>query len=213
MKRVAALLSLILTAAAGEIIDRVAVSVGDQVITESAIRRRLRMEAWDQGKGPDYSVEARKRAAERLTELALVRRDLELSRYISPPMADVDAQIERSVMPRYKNAEELAASLAKYGFTPDDLREEVLLRLAVVRFVEFRFSPGVQVSETEVEEFYKTEYPKLAKARGQQPASIDDARDTIRRILTLRKTDQALDNWLQQTRQQTRIHVFEEAFR
>jgi hypothetical protein len=212
MKRAAALLSLVLAATAGEIIDRVAVSVGDQVITMSAIRRHLRMEAWDQGKEPDFSFAARRRAAERLTDLVLVRRELELSRYILPPMAEVDAQIAKSVMPRYANEKELEASLARHGFTLEDLRQEILFRIAVVRFVEFRFRPGVQVGESEAEEFYKTEYPKLLK-NGEAPASLDDARDTIREILTQRKTDQALDNWLQQTRQQTRIHYFEEAFR
>lgn len=213
MRRAAALLALLAIPAAAEIIDRIAVSAGSQVITDSAIRRHLRMEAWDLGKPPDLSTSARRRAAARLTDLALVRRELELSRYVMPPMADVDAVIAREIMPRFASEAELSASLARYGFTPDDLRQEILFRLAVVRFVEFRFRPGVQVSDAEVEEFYRNEYPDLARAQGAQPAPLDDARESIREILAQRKTNQALENWLEMTRQQTRIQYFEEAFK
>jgi hypothetical protein len=213
MRRAAALLALLAVPAAAEIIDRIAVSAGNQVITDSAIRRHLRMEAWDTGKAPDLSVSARRRAAARLTDLALVRRELELSRYLMPPMADVDAVIEKEVAPRFASEAELSASLARYGFTLDDLRQEILFRLAVVRFVEFRFRPGVQVSDAEVEEFYRNEYPALARAQGAQLPPLDDARETIREILAQRKTNQALENWLEMTRQQTRIQYFEEAFK
>jgi hypothetical protein len=213
MRRATAILAILAAPAAAEIIDRIAVSVGHQVITASAIRRHLRMEAWEQAAAPDTSPAARRRAAERLVDLALLRRELELTRYVLPPVADADAVIEKEIAPRFPGPGELARALAQYGFTVEDLRQEILFRLAVVRFIEFRFRPGVQVADAEVEEFFTHEYPKLAKERGAPPSSLDDARDAIREILMQRKTDQALESWLDMTRKQSRIEYFEEAFK
>ncbi|MGD0580069.1 MAG: hypothetical protein ABSC08_14200, partial [Bryobacteraceae bacterium] len=76
MRIAAALLALLPALAAGEVLDQVAVRVGAQVITASAVRRHLRMEAFMQNREPDLRPEARREAAERLIDQALVRREL-----------------------------------------------------------------------------------------------------------------------------------------
>jgi hypothetical protein len=52
-----------------------------------------------------------------------------------------------------------------------------------------------------------------AQRRNVPPPSVDEARSDIVKLLTYRKTNAALEQWLAQARQQVKIHIFEEAFR
>ncbi len=60
--------------AQADVLDRVAVSAGQQVVTLSGVRRQLRVEALVANSEPVYSAENMRRAAERLIEQALVLR-------------------------------------------------------------------------------------------------------------------------------------------
>jgi hypothetical protein len=122
MRRAASLLAALAALAAGEVLDRVAVRVGAQVITESAVRRHLRMEAFVQNREPDLSAEARRKAAERLIDQTLVRRELELNRYPTPPASEVEANLEGIRKGRNEDAGALRVQrrgFAQRGVLPD----------------------------------------------------------------------------------------------
>jgi hypothetical protein len=213
MRRVASLLAALAALAAGEVLDRVAVRVGAQVITESAVRRHLRMEAFVENREPDLGAEARRKAAERLIDQTLVRRELELNRYPTPPASEVEANLEGIRKGRNEDAGAFASSLARYGFSEEELRNEVFYEIALLRFVDFRFSPGVQVSEEETQQAYEKEVVPEAQRRNTAPPALEEARAGIVKLLTYRKTTAALEQWLAQARQQVKIRYFEEAFR
>jgi len=63
LRQIAVLLALAVAVRA-EIIDRVAVSVGNRVITTSDLDRQLRVAAFQDGVKPDFSPAARSAAAE-----------------------------------------------------------------------------------------------------------------------------------------------------
>ncbi|MGA8577407.1 MAG: hypothetical protein WB579_01900, partial [Bryobacteraceae bacterium] len=64
------------TLASATIIDRIAVSVGNRVITTVDIDRAIRVPAFLNGQQPDFSAASKRAAAERLVEQTLVRREL-----------------------------------------------------------------------------------------------------------------------------------------
>lgn len=113
------------TAAAQEIIDRVAVSLDLGVITLSAIQRQLRMNAYLEGKPADDTPEARRAAAARLIDQALVRREMSLSRYTPIPMAEVRSSVDAYRERLGLTEERFEAELAKYGFTSQDFLQEL----------------------------------------------------------------------------------------
>src|ERR1017187_6822016 len=82
-----ALLAVTLPARA-EIIDRIAVSVGNRVIAESDLHREIRVAAFLDGVQPDFSPAGRRATAERMVEQVLIRRELEISRYPIPSAAE-----------------------------------------------------------------------------------------------------------------------------
>jgi hypothetical protein len=77
MPRLAIFLFVSLVSA--EIIDRIAVTVEKQVITESEIWRQIRITAFLNGEEPDFSSAAKRTMADRLVEQVLIRRELETS--------------------------------------------------------------------------------------------------------------------------------------
>jgi len=208
---------LVLTpgAARADVLDRVAVSAGQQVVTLSGVRRQLRLEALVANTEPDYSAANMRRAAERLIEQTLVLREMELSLFVPPTMAEAEVALAKFISDRKQTPEEFQKQVAHMGFSDDEFRKEVLWRVSVSRFVTFRFAPGVQVSDEEVEKYYKDEFAKQAKAADANVAmpQLEEVRETIYLILATRKTNQALDQWLAQTRQTLKVRFFEEALK
>jgi hypothetical protein len=76
--------------AAADIIDRIAVSVGAQVITASDLDREIRVSAFLQGSVPDFSPAARRATADRMVDQKLIHHELETSRYPVPQASEID---------------------------------------------------------------------------------------------------------------------------
>ncbi len=203
------------TAAAQEVIDRVAVSLDLGVITLSAIQRQVRMNAYLEGKPPEDTPEARRAAAARLVDQALVRREMDLSRYTPIPMAAVRENVDAYRKKLGLTQERFEAELAKYGFAPEDFLQELYWQATLLRFIQFRFSPSVQVDDEEVRDYYEQEYvPRLRQmVPDQPPPPLAEVRERVVGILASRKENQVLEEWLEQGRQLAKIRYHEEAFK
>jgi len=217
MKRALLCLLLIVAAprAGAEILDRVAAAAGQQAVTLSDILRHLRFRAIVSGAAVEDTEQNRRQAAEQLLDLLIVRRELDLSRYSPPAMAEADQAIEAFLAEMKWSRERLAEELARAGFTEEEFRREMQARLTVTRFIDYRFAPGVQVTDEEVEAYYSKEFlPALRESDPRAAApEIGAVRAMIERILTARKVNAAMEEWLKQMRQSLRIRYFEEAFR
>lgn len=189
----------------GEIIDRIAVSVGSAVITQSEIEREIRITAFLNNEPQEFGAEARKKAAERLVEQKLVRREIQLSRYPAPAASEAEPRF-KSLAARYPDAQAFRRALEKYGITEQELRDHVLWQLTLLRFVDVRFRPGVQVSEQDVREYYEK------KVTPASATALDDVRETIEQVLIAERVDRDLDQWLKQVRRRVGVEYRRDAF-
>src|SRR5262249_48275559 len=82
--RKGALALLLVLGAWADLIDRIAVSVGNRVITRSDIERQIRVIAFQNGVQPDFSSANRHAVANKMIEQKLIQRELESSRYPAP---------------------------------------------------------------------------------------------------------------------------------
>lgn len=192
------------------VIDRVAVSLGRQVITLSAVRRQLRMEALASGKPVDDTPAGRRAAAGRLIDQAIFGREIELGGFAPPALAEADAQIDGYLKQRGVTRSALAAEVARLGFTDDEFRHSIQWRLHVERFIDFRFAAGTQVTADEIEAYYRDEFLSQWKGAGAAP-ELDAVRSSIERILSTRKTDAAMQQWLDRQRATLRPRLFDAA--
>ena len=63
------------------VVDRIAVTVGNQVITETEILREIALTAFLNGEKPSFTPDNKRKAADQLVEQKLVRKEMEMGRY------------------------------------------------------------------------------------------------------------------------------------
>jgi glycine betaine/choline ABC-type transport system substrate-binding protein len=136
-------LPVLLVAAAfacAEIIDRIAVTVNSRVITESEILRQIRLTAFLNAEKPDFSAQSKRRTADRLVEQALVRREIETTRYITS--SGTSKPLYDEIRKRYKDEAAYRRALAEYGIEDQDVRNALDWQATLLEFVSVRFRPG-----------------------------------------------------------------------
>jgi hypothetical protein len=193
------LLSLGLGALSAEIIDRIAITVGNQVITESQIDEEIRITAFLNRDKLDVSAGARKQAATRLIEQALVKREMELSHYPLPQQEDASAALE-GIQATYPNHADFVAAMQSYGITEADLTHRLLWQFTLLRFIDYRFRPGIQIADADVQTYYRQQVSGWERQGINPIPTLEDSRDQIEEILTQKRIDQALDQWMGDTR-------------
>jgi hypothetical protein len=190
-----------------EIIDRIAVTVNNRVITESEILRQIRLTAFLNNEKPDFTGENKRRTADRLVEQALIRREIETSRYVTA--AGLQTPLYDEIRKLYKDEAGYKRALAEYGIEDADVRSALQWQATLLEFVAVRFRPGVQVPESDLKDHYDAEIAPKAAASGEK-LSFEEAREKIEEILTQQRVDSALDRWLGQARTQSRIRYRQE---
>jgi hypothetical protein len=204
MRQRLALAILLAAAARGEILDRIAVTVGKHVITESDVIRDLRVSAFLDQRPVDLSGAAKRKAADRLVDQYLMLQDAAEGR-VPLPSPEEAAPLLAQVKSRYPNDAEYCEELARYRITEEELKDQLLAGLRTLRFTELRFRPEVQLSEDELRDFYNT----LAK-----PApSFEESRAQVEKLLTEQREMQALDRWLGMARTSVQILYREQVFK
>jgi hypothetical protein len=206
----AALLPLCLRA---DIIDRIAVSVGNRVITTSDLDREIRVTAFLNGVKPDFTPANKRATAERMVDQRLIRNELETSRYPVPAAAEVIPEFEQFKKKYFRDEEEYRRTLAGDGITEDDIKAELLWQRTLLLLIDVRFRPGAQVTEQEVRDYFdRTVAPAARAAHPGQAPSMEEYRGEIEQKLIGEKVDQETDLWLQQARKRTEIVFHPEAF-
>jgi hypothetical protein len=198
-----------------EVLDRVAVSVANSVITEGDVLRELRVTACLNRAEPDLSPQARRKAADRLVERTLVQREMQFSKYPRPSTEEVAESYAGFRTGNAPKDDAWKAELARRGITDAQVRQALIDQLMLLRFIEVRFRPAVQVPDRDIEQYYRRQFlPEWRKANGNKPPpALEDSRDQIEEILAQAQVDRALDRWLGEVRTQTRIRFRDEVFK
>jgi len=191
------------------VVDRIAVTVGNQVITETEILREIALTAFLNGEKPSFTPENKRKAADQLVEQKLVRKEMDMGRYSEA----TDEQSGELLAKTAKNVGGEAAldkQLAAVGLTREDLEKHLLWQVTLVRFIDLRFRPAIQVTQQDVQDYYRKEI--LPKQKPGETIRFGDVRDRILATLSAQRADQQLDEWLKHAKEATRIDYKPEAF-
>jgi hypothetical protein len=211
MRRVLLILALCLPARS-EIIDRIAVTLDHQVISLSDILTDIRVTSFLNQQQPDFTAAGKKASAERLIQQALLRREMDQSHYPAPKPEEA-AQLLAQVTGRFHSRDEYLAALAQRNLTEQQVQAHLLWELTTVRFVDYRFAPGVEIPQDDIKSYYEKRVSEW-KANGVDPIPpLTEARDQIEEILQKERANQALDLWIGEARTQLAISYHEDALR
>lgn len=196
----------------GAVLDRIAVVVGNDVITEGEVLDELRLDQFAASQSLDLGPQQRRAAADRLVDQQLIRQEMAVAHYQPPPAAQADAMLSTFRQQHFHSDAEFRTALQKYGITQEELKEHLLWQLTVIRFTDARFGGAVQ--EPPEQSTNRSSTPPPTPAPASFPVTSADrvvppppapSSDT--------NVDQQLDAWLKQARSSTHIDYKKEAFR
>lgn len=199
------LLTLLLAAstagslAAQEIVDRIVARIENDVILQSDVDALKRYQLFVDGKSESGDA-----ILDRLIDQWIVRTEAEVSGFPRPAEAEIQQSLER-LSKSFTSAEEYETRKRQNGLDDSELREAASLQLYLSNYLDSRFRPAVRVESKAIEDFYQNAVVPRAKARGEEPPSLDAARDFIQEALVQQGINEQANQWLKESR--ARLHI------
>jgi len=190
-----------------EEIDRLLVAVNGTVITEGDlyITRNLR-EFMAYGEPMD-SVPPEEEL-NRFIELELIRQEMRNLNVATEDEESVDAMM-KELRDRYDGEEGLLRQLEKIGVQEPELVSFLRLEFSIWKFVEFRFQPFAPgVSAKDIEDYYNKTYVPQLRELGLEIPPLESVSTEIEGILVEEQINADLNQWIQDTRRNSRIEYF-----
>jgi hypothetical protein len=187
-----------------EIVDRIAASIGNHVITESEVMEEIRVTAFLDGSALDSSAEQKRKTVERLVDQELIRKEIVFTQFPYPSESDIKP-LYAQVRNRFPDESAYKTELRKYGLTDGDIRAHLQWQLMMLRFIDYRFQPAVQVSDADITAEYRDFATKWRESKKSDAPPMEQVRDDIEKLVRERLVDSALDRWLGEVRTQNSI--------
>jgi hypothetical protein len=196
-----------------ETIDRIAVGVGNRVITTSDLDRQIRVAAFLSGTEADFSAKGKRAIADRLVEQRLIQNEIEMTHYVTEDPSEIEGALREFVAKYFKEDGAYRAALAKAGIADRDVRRELLQERTFNAFLDARFHPAVQVTDDQVKEYFeKTVEPAARAAATGEPVTLEQFHDQIERTLTGKQVDAEVERWMREARRRTAVVYHDEVF-
>jgi hypothetical protein len=194
------------------VVDQIAAIVGKHAIRSSDIYRDLRVTEFLNREQPNFSSDAKLKSAERLIDQAIIGDEIANGGYRRSTEADAEALLKQLRQDRFAGSDgRLREALTLYGLTEDQLREQLLWQLEVLRFIDERFRPSLLVTDEEVRAYYDQHRPDLRREY-PQANGFEALEPKIRASLEGGRINQNFVQWLDQARKHNRIEYRQGAF-
>jgi hypothetical protein len=184
-----------------ETIDGIAARIEDDVLTESEVRELGAFQ-----KLVDGQTKSRAELIRELEDQWIVRGEATAANYPTPSAEDVDraySQLES----QFPSPDEFKRRGTAAGLGEAAVRRMLEEQLYLSRFLDFRFRPAAQVTDSQIEDYYKNDFADPLKKRGQPVPALDDVDDNIREVLIVRAINDRATAWLDDTRTRLQIDV------
>lgn len=198
------------------VLDRAVAVVNKQVILASDLNDEIRLSVLDPNTVPQVEI-TRQQALDQLISRALIEQQIRQQDMpaIEPSQKEVDARLHeiRTELPiciRQNCASDAGwkAFLAAHGLTEERVEAYLRYRVEILRFIEQRFSQGIQISPQQVETYYHdTLLPQYAP--GETIPPLDQVAPRLQEILLQQQVNRLFDNWLTDLRRQGDVEVLD----
>jgi hypothetical protein len=194
---------------AGELLDRIVVTVNGNALLQSDWDGELRYESFMAARHfYEVTPSDRESALNRIIDQELLREQMRPADLKPASTAAVEAQFDflKAQYQRQHAEQSWSASLDQYGISEAEIRAHVQAELNQLRAIDLRLRPSVQVDTAAVETYYKEKI--VPQAAEKQAITLAEAEPKIREILVQQQMNQLLDSWLESLRSQAKIQRF-----
>lgn len=196
-----------------ELLDRVVASVNGKPVLLSRVDEQAHISVLMEGRGPDsITQQDRDRALAALVDQQLIAEQIG-SAEAAVSDGEVNAalgEFRRQAMAAGASASDKSwrEALARFEVSEDDLRLSTRTKLEQLRFVEQRFRPRVQVSDKQIETYYRSQYVPKMRAQSAAEKPLAEVRTQIENLLAEQQVNSLFTTWLESLRSQASIHVW-----
>lgn len=197
-------------ASAGEVIDRIVATVNGRVILQSDLDEALSYEAVLSGRTlGQFSDDERRAVLDRLIDQELLREQMKSAEFQHASEAEVAARVAeaRKQYPEAATDEGWQALLAKFHLSQKDLEAHVGQQIDLLRLVDARLRPTVQIDSKTIEAYYREKFVPQLKQSGGSEVPLAAVTAKIRELLTEQKVNELLVSWLQTLRSESDVRI------
>jgi peptidyl-prolyl cis-trans isomerase SurA len=201
---------LFVAPSAAEVVDRIVAIVNGHIILQSDWDEGLSYEALLTNRRlADFTEDDRKVILDRLIDQELLRQQMKSSDFAHATDAEVDARVEeaRKLYPQATSSEAWRAVLAEYHLTEKDLLAHVREQIDLMRLIDARLRPAVQIDSKSIEAYYRDQFVPQLKQQGSREVPLADVSAKIREVLTEKKVNELLLSWLQTLHSEGRVQT------
>jgi SurA N-terminal domain len=203
---VALTLALATTSVGGQIVDRIVSNVNGHVVLQSDWEQEMAVEAFSDARDPDLFTSAERKAAlDRLIDQELLREQLRPSQ--PAPAEQIAARVAevRRLYPDCATDDGWHAKLQRYGLTQDALEKRLGDQIQIMKLVEDRLRPSIQIDQRAVETYYNDQLLPDLKRAGSRATPLTEVFGRIKDLLAEQKMNELLSGWLASLRSGSHI--------
>ncbi len=207
---ISSLCSMPAAAAASQVIDRIVATVNGRIILQSDLDEALCYEALLSNRSlADLGDDDRRAVLDRLIDQELLREQMKSADFPHATDGEIIARIAeaRKQYPEGASDEAWKALLASYHLTEKDLFNHVQQQIDLMRLVDARLRPAVQIDSKSIEAYYRDQFVPKLKESGSSEVSLAEVAPKIRELLTQQKVSEMLVSWLQTLRSEGDVHI------
>lgn len=193
-----------------EVIDRIVAKVNGHIILQSDWDDALRYEALLSGKPLDQFTDDDRRAVlDRLIDQELLDEQMKSATFQHASEAEAQARVAeaRKQYPEAATAAGWQAMLHRLQLNQNELIAHVQLQIDLLRLVDARLRPQVQIDSKSIEAYYRDKFVPQLKQAGVGGVSLSDVSGKIRELLTQQKVNELLVSWLQNLRSESKVTI------
>lgn len=191
------------SARAGDIIDRIVATVNNRAILQSDWEEAVCYEALLGGRPLDkIGPEDRRAALNRLIDQELLREQVHSSDLATVSRDQLDQRVKeiRKLYPAADTEQAWQTILRRYWLSEDKLASRLAGDMDLMRLVESRLRPSVQIDPQSVEIYYRDVLVPQVRASGARQAPLAEVTSKIKDVLSQQKINDLLSSWLQNLR-------------
>jgi peptidyl-prolyl cis-trans isomerase SurA len=192
----------------GEIVDRVIANVNGHILLQSDWEQELALEALLDARPVDSFTSAERKAAfDRLIDRELLREQVRPSEAAPVPLVAARVTEVRKLLRDAATDEGWRTVLQRYGLTQGALEKRLGEEIQLMRLVEARLRPSIQIDQHAVETYYHDELLPQLKRTGGKEVALPEVFGRIKDLLAEQRLNQLLSGWLASLRSASQIQT------
>jgi hypothetical protein len=198
------------SARAGEVVDRIVATVNGHIILQSDWDEALCYEALLNGRPLNqFTDDDRKAVLDRLIDQELLGEQMKSASFQHASESEAAARLAeaRKQYPEAATDEGWHAVLGRFGLAEKDLVAHVQQQIDLMRLVDARLRPAVQIDSKTIEAYYREKFVPQLKQSGAGEVPLADVSARIRELLTQEKVNELMISWLQSLRSESKVSV------